>query len=71
MIIENQKRMAGDENGEILWSIRPLVASGFGVADGFPESKLDNQSFDIVPETIKGTFGRLFGCGNKLPSGKD
>lgn len=59
--IEEGKRLEGDENGEIMWSIRPLVASGFGVADGAEGSKLDNGLFDFTPETLVETFERLFG----------
>lgn len=31
---QDQARLAGDEEAEMMWSIRPLIASGFGVADG-------------------------------------
>jgi hypothetical protein len=57
---EKQAKREGDELGEVMWSIRPLVASGFGVADGAPGSKLDNGLFDFVPETMEETLERLF-----------
>lgn len=57
--IEKQKKLEGDVNGERLWSIRTLVASGFGRADGVAGSKLDNNLFDFVPETAKRTFERI------------
>lgn len=50
---EKQAKQIGDELGEVMWSIRPLVASGFGVADGAPGSKLDNGLFDFVLETME------------------
>ncbi|KAG0650032.1 hypothetical protein D0Z07_3871 [Hyphodiscus hymeniophilus] len=60
--VEKQKQAKenGDELGEVMWSIRPLVASGFGIADGAAGSKLDNDLFDFVPETMEETFTRLF-----------
>lgn len=58
--IEKQARSDGDELGEVVWSIRPLVASGYGVADGVPGSKLDNELFDFTPETMEETLVRLF-----------
>jgi hypothetical protein len=55
---QEQARQAGDELGEIMWSIRPLVASGYGVADG--NGKLDNDLFDFRPETMEETFQRVY-----------
>ena len=34
---EKQAKLNGDELGEVMWSFRPLIASGFGVADGARE----------------------------------
>jgi hypothetical protein len=56
---EEQARLAGNELSEMMWSIRPLVASGFGVADG-AGSMLDNGLFDFTPETIDETFRRVY-----------
>ena len=55
---QEQARLAGDELGEMMWSIRPLVASGYGVADG--AGKLDNGLFDFCPETAEETFQRVY-----------
>lgn len=57
---EEQARLAGDEGAEVQWSIRPLIASGFGAADG--EGKgLDNALFDFRRETVEETFKRVYG----------
>jgi hypothetical protein len=58
---EIEAKESGDELGEVMWSIRPLVASGYGVADGAPGSGLDNELFDFTPETMEDTLRRLFG----------
>jgi hypothetical protein len=56
---EEQARIAGDEEAEMMWSIRPLIASGFGVADG--EGKgLDSGLFGFTPETAEETFQRMY-----------
>jgi hypothetical protein len=55
---QEQARLAGDELGEMMWSIRPLVAIGYGVADG--AGKLDNDLFDFRPETAEKTFQRVY-----------
>jgi NmrA-like family len=55
---QEQARLAGDELGEMMWSIRPLVASGYGVADG--NGELDNRLFDWRPETVEETFQRVY-----------
>ena len=57
---EELAKKHGDELGEMMWSIRPLVASGYGVADGAPGSNLDNELFDFKPETVEETLNRLF-----------
>jgi hypothetical protein len=57
---EEQARLDGDEGAEMQWSIRPLIASGFGVADGEGQG-LDNALFDFRPETVEETFKRVYG----------
>lgn len=58
---EEEARMNGDEVGEMSWSIRPLLASGFGVADGGAlNSTLDNELFDFTPESMEMTFARIY-----------
>lgn len=49
-------RLDGNEENEMMWSIRPLIASGFGTAG----STLDNELFDFAPETIQATFQRIY-----------
>jgi hypothetical protein len=57
---EERAKLEGGEIGEMMWSIRPLIASGLGVTDGVPGSKLDNELFDFTPETMVETFDRLY-----------
>jgi hypothetical protein len=57
---EEQAKLEGDEIGEMMWSIRPLIASGFRAADGVLRSKLDNEQFDFTPETMVETFDRHY-----------
>ena len=56
---QEQARLAGDDLSEMMWSIKPLVASGFGIADG-AGSKLDNGLFDFKPESMQDTFERVY-----------
>lgn len=56
-----QSRQKGNDAGEMFWSIRTLPASGYGVADGVEEGKLDNDLFDFMPENQKETFQRFWG----------
>jgi hypothetical protein len=56
---EEEARQSGNELREMMWSIRPLVASGYGVADGIGTS-LDNGLFDFTPETMDETFKRVY-----------
>lgn len=63
--MEEQARLDGNDLSEMMWSIKPLVASGFGVADG-NGSRLDNDLFDFTPETITETFSRMFKQKTKL-----
>lgn len=60
---EEKARLNGDELGEMSWSIRPLLASGFGVADGALNSSLNNELFDFTPESMEMTFKRIYGGG--------
>jgi hypothetical protein len=53
---EKESFIAGDVNAQLAWSAKPLAPSGY--ADLQP---LDNEMFDIVPETPKETFERLYG----------
>jgi hypothetical protein len=57
---ENQERarLAGDKLGEMMWSLKPLVASGYGVVDG--AGKLDNGLFDFRPKIAEETFQRAY-----------
>ena len=57
---QRQAKAQGDELGEMMWSIRPLIASGYGVADGSRGANIDNGLFDFIPETMEETFARLF-----------
>ena len=59
-IKEEKARIEGDEASEMMWSIRPLIASGFGIADGAQGSKLNNDTFDFKPETMDETFRRVY-----------
>jgi NmrA-like family len=56
---QEEARVAGEDWPQMKYSIMPLVASGYGVADGVGE--LDNHLFDFVPETSAQTFARVFG----------
>jgi hypothetical protein len=58
---EENARLNGDELGEMSWSIRPLLASGFGVADGALNSSLNNELFHFTPESMDMTFKRIYG----------
>jgi len=55
---QEQARLARDEDVEMMWNVRPLVASGFVIADG-EGKKLNNGIFDFRPETIEETFMRV------------
>ncbi|OAL24910.1 hypothetical protein AYO20_10615 [Fonsecaea nubica] len=56
--LEEQARVDEDDLSEMMYSIKPLLASGYGVADGVGE--LDNELFDWKPETPRETFARVF-----------
>jgi hypothetical protein len=55
---QEEARIAGDDRTEMMYSIKVLLASGFGVADG--TGSLDNASFDVQPEYPVDTFRRVF-----------
>ena len=63
---EEKARDDGDTLEEMMWSIRPLLASGHGVADGEPGSALDNHLFDFAPESMEATFKRVYSDANAL-----
>lgn len=65
---QEEARRAGDELGEMMWSIRPLVASGYGVADGDGSGRLDNGLFGFTPETVEETFRRVYTDSNGTSS---
>ena len=48
----------GDDKGEMIQSVKPLAASGFGVVVG---GGVDNDKFSFRPETVKETFERVYG----------
>ncbi|KIV79332.1 hypothetical protein PV11_06898 [Exophiala sideris] len=55
---EEQARLKEDDLGEMMFSIKTLLASGHGVADGV--GRLDNHLFDFQPEIPRQTFARVF-----------
>lgn len=59
LAIEEEKKafVAGDVNSQLVWSAKPLAASGYADLQG----PLDNDVFDFVAETPKETFQKLFG----------
>ncbi|EXJ71632.1 uncharacterized protein A1O5_05440 [Cladophialophora psammophila CBS 110553] len=60
--LEEQARVNEDDLSEMMYSIKPLLTSGYGVADGV--GKLDNDLFDFKPETPRETFARVFKAEN-------
>ncbi|KAF2121038.1 hypothetical protein BDV96DRAFT_641674 [Lophiotrema nucula] len=55
---QEDARMAGNDLQEMMASIRGLLASGYGVADGIGPT--DNHLFDASPEQPLQTFQRVF-----------
>ena len=55
---QEEARVRGDDLHEMIYNIKGLLASGFGVADGVGD--LDNSMFDIQPEQPEETFRRIF-----------
>jgi hypothetical protein len=55
---EEQSRLVGDDLGEMMSSIKPLLASGYGVADGV--GALNNDLFSFEPEDPEKVFRRVF-----------
>ncbi|KAJ9607944.1 hypothetical protein H2200_008023 [Cladophialophora chaetospira] len=56
--LEEQARVREEDWPEMQYSIKTLLASGHGVADGV--GKLDNDLFDLKPEAPGETFRRIF-----------
>jgi hypothetical protein len=56
--LEEQARVNEQDWPEMQYSIKTLLASGYGVADGVGE--LNNDLFDFTPETPRETFARVF-----------
>ena len=59
---EEQTRVKEDDWLEMQYSIKPLLAGGYGIADGV--GKLDNDMFDFKPETPKETSERALRASN-------
>jgi hypothetical protein len=55
---EEEARVNDNDLDEMVYSIKTLLASGYGVADGVGE--LDNHLFDVKPEQPLGTLRRVF-----------
>jgi hypothetical protein len=55
---QEEARINVNDLQEMMYSIKSLLASGFGVADGV--RGLDNSIFDIRPEQPEQTFNRVF-----------
>jgi hypothetical protein len=55
---QEEARLRGDDDSEMMYSIKTLLASGFGVADGAGE--LNNKQFDFKPEHPRATLRRVF-----------
>jgi hypothetical protein len=47
----------GDGRRDMMWSVKPLAASGFGVVVG----GVDNERFSFRPETVREAFERVYG----------
>jgi hypothetical protein len=54
---QEEARKRGDEAAELMWCVKPLVASGNGIVPG----PLDNDKFSFRPESVKETFKRVYG----------
>jgi len=55
---EEEARTKGEDWPEMMYSIKTLLASGYGVADGV--GALDNHLFAFKPETPRETYERVF-----------
>lgn len=58
LIKQEEARLKGDGELQMAYSIKPLLASGFGVANGAGE--LNNELFDVNPEQPRETLRRVF-----------
>lgn len=47
----------GDEAAELMWSVKPIAASGVALVPG----ELDNDKFSFRPESVKETMKRVYG----------
>jgi len=54
---QEEARVAEDEALEMMWSVKPLAASGNAIVPG----KLDNGMFSFRPETALETYRRVYG----------
>jgi len=54
---ELEAKAKGDDKGEMMWSVKPLITSGFGIVVG---GGVDNDRFSFRPETVKQTFERVY-----------
>jgi hypothetical protein len=54
---QDKARKAEDEEAELGWSLRVLGAGGYAIVPG----PLDNARFDFKAESVRETFGRVFG----------
>ncbi|KAL7920307.1 NAD(P)-binding protein [Trichoderma austrokoningii] len=54
---EREAWARGDEAAELMWSVKPIAASGIGLVPG----PLDNDKFSFCPESVKDTMKRVYG----------
>jgi hypothetical protein len=54
---QEKARKDEDEEAEMAWSLRTLGAGGYAIVPG----PLDNSHFEFEPESVRETFGRVFG----------
>jgi hypothetical protein len=55
---ELEAKEQGDDKSEMMWSVKPLAASGFGIVVG---GGVDNEKYSFKPETVRETFERVYG----------
>ena len=55
---QEDARLSGDDKLQMIYSIKALLASGFGIANGTGE--LNNDQFDVNPEHPRDTLRRIF-----------
>ncbi|KAM0447857.1 hypothetical protein ACHAO4_008601 [Trichoderma viride] len=54
---EREAWARGDEANELMWSVKPMAASGIALVPG----ELDNDKFSFRPESVKDTMQRIYG----------